>query len=207
MSTLTIQSVLLVCGLSSATKAGYDPSQKLPQLSPSPLPLASHFWASCLSVTKPTDRCHSPSESLLHKRFFWTSKWGIFLQCWPFRFFSNDCHRYGRHFPFQKPCLAHQGTLLPLTLVLGKYKYHLFLPFCLSSLLLSFLWWIFTASLGAELTSAQVITGHNHSQIRHSMYGAQARDPEIHRITSRFLSNQYSQVSPVDQQWPGTLVS
>lgn len=121
--------------------------------------------------------------------------------------FSNDCHRYGRHFPFQKPCLAHQGTLLPLTLVLGKYKYHLFLPFCLSSLLLSFLWWIFTASLGAELTSAQVITGHNHSQIRHSMYGAQARDPEIHRITSRFLSNQYSQVSPVDQQWPGTLVS
>ena len=52
------------------------------------LTLTSCFWARCLSMTKPFDKCHSPSESLLHKRFFWVSKLGIFLQCWPLSFYK-----------------------------------------------------------------------------------------------------------------------
>ena len=54
MSTLNIQS-LLICGLSTVTKAGYDLSQNLPQLLPSPLlwlpasKLGAYLWQNLLT--------------------------------------------------------------------------------------------------------------------------------------------------------------
>lgn len=54
MSTLNIQS-LLICGLSTVTKAGYDLSQNLPQLLPSPLlwlpasELGAYLWQNLLT--------------------------------------------------------------------------------------------------------------------------------------------------------------
>ena len=110
---------LLVCGLGAVTEAGFDSSQNhQPPGDSTLLPLASHFWARCLSVTKPYDKCHSTSESLL-RNFI---KDSLTIQ-----FSQMMVVDAWRHHPFQKlwcrKALAHWRKHLPLTFVLGKYKY------------------------------------------------------------------------------------
>lgn len=127
-------------------------------------------------MTEPSDKCGSTWESWLEnfmkgsfdhlsKGFFFNTERSVL---------SKDCHSY-----IASPFRNYRGKRLRIS---GEHLPWTLLPAPSSSVpLVTLDLTSQAADRGSELTSAQVMAGRPHSQIRHLACGAQTVDTETHR--------------------------